>query len=150
VRFFPWVFVVFFVLVALRLEKRLPQLIWLARLRFKLQARLRTRPRTQVAAVMGAMTPLLPCGPLYFLIALSALSGSALRGAEFMLAFGLGTMPLLWLAQTQLGWLRRKLSPTGLLRFQTSLALVAAAVIGWRLRGTLGLGGPEIGEWLCR
>jgi uncharacterized protein len=149
VRFLPWVLVLFFVFVALRLDHRLPQLIWLARLRFKLQARLRTRPRVQVAAMMGAMTPLLPCGPLYFLIALAALTGSAVRGAEFMLAFGLGTLPLLWLAQSQLGWLRQKLSPRGLARFQTTLALITAVVIGWRLRGTLGLGGPEIGEWLC-
>lgn len=149
VRYFPWVLVAFFVLVAARLDHRLPRLMWLSRLQLRVQARLRGRPRTEVAAVMGALTPLLPCGPLYFLIALAAVSGSAARGAEFMLAFGLGTVPLLWLAQSQLGALRRRLSPARLARFQTALALVAAVVIGWRLRSTLGFAGPEIGNWIC-
>lgn len=149
VRYFPWLLVAFFLLVALRLDHRLPRLVWLSRWQLRVQARLRGRPRTQVAAAMGALTPLLPCGPLYFLVALAAMSGSALRGAEFMLAFGLGTVPLLWLAQTQFTALRRRLSPARLAQFQTALALVAAAVISWRLRGTLGFGGPEVGEWLC-
>jgi hypothetical protein len=149
VRYLPWVLVVFFIFVAARLDRRLPRLIWLSRLQLRVQARLRGRPRTQVAAVMGGLTPLLPCGPLYFLVALAALSGSALRGAEFMLAFGLGTVPLLWLAQSQFSALRRRMSPVNLARFQTGLALLTAVVISWRLRGTLGLGGPEVGEWLC-
>jgi uncharacterized protein len=149
IQYLPWVLVLFFVLVALRLDHRLPRLIWLSRLQLRVQARLRGRPRTQVAAAMGLMTPLLPCGPLYFLVALAALSGSALRGGEFMLAFGLGTVPLLWLAQSQFSALRRRLSPVNLARFQTGLALLAAVVISWRLRGTLGLGGPSVGEWLC-
>jgi uncharacterized protein len=103
----------------------------------------------QVAAVMGGLTPLLPCGPLYFLIALSAMTGSALRGAEFMLAFGVGTVPLLWLAQSQFGWIRRHLSPGALARFQTGLAVVAALVISWRLRATLGFEGPSVENFLC-
>jgi len=98
---------------------------------------------------MGGLTPLLPCGPLYFLIALSAMTGSALRGAEFMLAFGIGTVPLLWLAQSQFGWIRRHLSPLALARFQTGLAVVAALIISWRLRATLGFDGPSIENFLC-
>ena len=149
VRYLPWVLVVFFLMVAFRVDRRLPRLGWMSRVQLRIQARLRGRPRTQVAGIMGALTPLLPCGPLYFLIALAALSGSAARGAEFMLAFGLGTVPLLWLAQSQWSHLRRRLGPLVLQRFQTGLALTAAVVIGWRLRGTLGFAGPEIGQWLC-
>lgn len=149
VRWFPWVLVLFFVLVAFRMEKRFPRIGWLSRWIFRAQSALRGRPRVQVAAATGALTPLLPCGPLYFLVAIAALSGSAVRGAEFMLAFGLGTVPLLWLAQTQFGWVRRKLSPVALARFQTGLALVAAAVISWRLRATLGFEGPAIDNFLC-
>lgn len=148
-RVFPWLLVVFFVMVALRLDHRLPRLAWFSRMQLRVQARLRGKPRTLVAAVMGGLTPLLPCGPLYFLVALSAMSGSAARGAEFMLAFGLGTVPLLWLAQSRFTALRRRLSPVNLARFQTALALVAAVVISWRMRGTFGLGGPEVGQWLC-
>lgn len=148
-RILPWVLVVFFVLVALQLDRRLPRLALLSRLQFRLQARLRGRSRLSVAAVMGAATPLLPCGPLYFLVALAALSGSALRGVEFMLAFGLGTVPVLWLVQANAGWVRGKLGPTGLRRVQAGLALTAAVVISWRLRGTLGFNGPDAGGFLC-
>jgi sulfite exporter TauE/SafE len=94
--------------------------------------------------------PALPCGPLYFLISLALLSGSALRGVEFMLAFGLGTVPLLWLAQTQFAWVRQALPPIWLGRVRTALALTTAVVIGWRLRVTLGFEGPDPASLVCR
>jgi ribosomal protein uS17 len=107
------------------------------------------RPALSAAAALGFATPLLPCGPLYFIVALALISGSALRGAEFMLAFGLGTVPLLWLAQSQFHWVRQKLSPLWLGRLRLSLALTAALVIGWRLRGTLGFDGPDVNNLIC-
>jgi len=146
---FPWLMVVFFIAVATRLDNRLPRPGWLSRWTFRLQSKLRGKSRVQMAAGMGVLTPLLPCGPLYFLIALSAMSGSAVRGAEFMLAFGIGTVPLLWLAQTQLGWLRGKLKPQTLVRFQTGLAVVAALLITWRMRATLGFAGPSVENFIC-
>ncbi|HEY0943653.1 MAG TPA: sulfite exporter TauE/SafE family protein [Opitutaceae bacterium] len=149
VRLFPWVIVAYFVFVALRLGHRLPRLAFLSRVQLRLHGWLRGRSHVQIAAVMGAATPLLPCGPLYFLIALAALSGSALRGVEFMLAFGLGTVPLLWLVQANFGWVRTRLSPIGIARVQTVVAVIAAVVLTWRLRGTLGFAGPEIGNFLC-
>ncbi len=139
----PWVLVAFFVVVGLRLEKHLPRFAMLNRLQWRLQGALRGRSRLRVAAVMGAATPLLPCGPLYFLVAISAFSGSAVRGAEFMLAFGLGTAPLLWLVQANYGRLRLRLAPATLARVQSGLALATALVLGWRLSA----GG---GEFLCR
>jgi len=82
-------------------------------------------------------------------VTLALLSGSALRGVEFMLAFGLGTVPLLWLAQTQFQWVRTKFSPLWLGRVRLTLALSTAIVIGWRLRGTLGFAGPDPANFLC-
>mgnify|MGYP002789492185 CR=1 FL=1 len=148
-KYLPWVLVLFFVVVAARLDQRLPRLAWLGRIQVRLQGWLRGRSRVRVAAVMGAATPLLPCGPLYFLVALAALSGSALRGVEFMLAFGLGTVPVLWLVQANASWVRGRLTPTGLRRTQATLALVTAAVLTWRLRGTLGFEGPDASTFLC-
>lgn len=142
-RLLPWVLAVFFLTVAFRVDRWLPKPAFLGRLRLRLSSWLHGKPRIQVAAMMGLATPVLPCGPLYFLIALSALSGSAVRGAEFMLAFGLGTVPLLWIAQAGYGRLRMRLSPVWLTRFQTAVALVAALVIVWRLRG------PGGGDFLC-
>jgi sulfite exporter TauE/SafE len=148
-RWLPWVLVIFFVAVALRWDRHLPKVAALGRLTFKLQLWLRGRSRVEAAAAMGFATPLLPCGPLYFLAALALISGSAVRGAEFMLAFGLGTVPLLWLAQSQFHWVRRQLSPLWLNRMRTGMALTTAVIIGWRLRATLGFSGPDPMNFVC-
>ena len=148
-RWLPWALVLFFVLVALRFDRRLPRVAALTRLQCKISAALRGRSRLTAAALMGAATPLLPCGPLYFLVALSALAGSAARGSELMLAFGLGTLPLLWLAQANFGRLQARFSPATVARAQTVFAFAAALVLAWRLRGTLGFGGPDAGAFLC-
>lgn len=148
-RWLPWLLVLFFVALALRWDRFLPKITALTRLTWNLQAWTRGRSRISAAAAMGFATPLLPCGPLYFVVALALMAGSAVRGAELMLAFGLGTVPLLWLAQTQFHWVRRRLSPLWLNRTRVALALVTAALIGWRLRGTLGLPGPDPSHFIC-
>lgn len=148
-RWLPWVMVLFFVALALRLDRFLPKVTGLGRVTWRLQAWGRGRSRVEAAAALGLSTPLLPCGPLYFLLALALMSGSAMRGVEFMLAFGLGTVPLLWLAQTQFHWVRQKLSPLWLNRMRITLALTTAAIIGWRLRATLGFPGPDPLNFIC-
>jgi sulfite exporter TauE/SafE len=148
-RWLPWVLVLFFVALAFRWDRHLPKLLALTRLTWRLQTWLRGRSRVQTAAAMGLATPLLPCGPLYFLVGLALLSGSVLRGMEFMLAFGLGTVPLLWLAQSQFHWVRQQLSPLWLNRARLVLALTTAGIIGWRLRATLGFAGPDPASFVC-
>lgn len=154
VRYLPWLLVLFFIAVAVRFDQRLPRLPLLGRAYAWVAAHLRGtdgagRSRVRAAAALGLATPLLPCGPLYFLISLALLSGSAARGAETLLAFGLGTVPLLWFAQTNYHWLRVKLGPVWLARVQTALALAVATVLVWRLRGTLGFAGPDVNNFVC-
>lgn len=148
-RYLPWLLVLFFVAVALRFDQRLPRWPVLGRIYSRLATRLRGGSRLKAAAWLGLATPLLPCGPLYFLLSLALLSGSAVQGAETLLAFGLGTVPLLWLAQLNFHWLRARLGPVWLGRARTVLAVAVAAVIAWRLRGTLGLGGPGVNDFAC-
>lgn len=148
-RWLPWVLVLFFVALALRWDRYLPKIAALGRVTWKMQAWMRGRSRVEAAAALGFATPLLPCGPLYFIVSLALLSGSAVRGVEVMLAFGLGTVPLLWLAQSQFQWVRRRLSPMWLGRTRVVLALTTAVVIGWRLRGTLGFEGPDPAGFVC-
>jgi sulfite exporter TauE/SafE len=148
-RYLPWLLVLFFIAVAVRFDQRLPRLPLLGRAYGAVAARLRGGSRLRAAALLGFATPLLPCGPLYFLLSLALLSGSALKGAETLLAFGLGTVPLLWLAQANYHLIRVRLGPVWLSRIQTALALAVAAVLVWRLRGTLGLGGPGVGDFVC-
>jgi sulfite exporter TauE/SafE len=148
-RWLPWVLVVFFVALALRWDRYLPKVAALGRFTWKLQFWLRGRSRVEAAAALGLATPLLPCGPLYFILSLALLSGSPVRGIEVMFAFGLGTVPLLWLAQSQFHWVRQKLSPLWLGRVRGILALTTAVVIGWRLRATLGFPGPDPSSFVC-
>jgi len=148
-RWLPWLLVLFFVAVAVRFDQRLPRIPVLGRVYAAVAARLRGGSRLRSAAMLGLATPLLPCGPLYFLISLALLSGSAVRGAETLLAFGLGTVPLLWFAQANYHLIRVRLGPVRLARAQAVLALAVALVLAWRLRGTLGLGGPGVNDFVC-
>ena len=83
------------------------------------------------------LTPFLPCGPLYLVFGAALLAGSAAKGAEFTLAFGLGTVPLLWLAQQQFHRIRAMLTPLAMGRLRRGLALVTAVMLAWRLHGTI-------------
>jgi sulfite exporter TauE/SafE len=148
-RVLPWLMVAYFAFVALRLGSRLPRLALLARVQLRLRTWRQGRSGWQVAAVMGAATPLLPCGPLYFLVALASLAGSAAQGAELMLAFGLGTVPLLWAVQLNHGWLRSRLTPVGMTRLQQGIAVIALGVLLWRLRADFGLLGPSVNNFIC-
>ncbi len=46
---------------------------------------------------IGLLNGLLPCGPLYFAVIVSAGTGSMIESVLFMILFGLGTIPLLLL-----------------------------------------------------
>jgi sulfite exporter TauE/SafE len=57
------------------------------------------------------------------------LSGSALKGAEFALAFGVGTLPLLYVAQMQFFIWQKKISPLWIERLQRGMALVLGIIV---------------------
>jgi sulfite exporter TauE/SafE len=59
------------------------------------------------ALPLGMLWGWLPCGLVYSALTTALASGSALRGAEAMLAFGLGTLPNLLLAGLLLARFRR-------------------------------------------
>ena len=131
-RALPWMLVLFLVIFALRLDRWLPKPLWLSRWHGRILSRARNTPAPLLGAMLGAATPLLPCGPLYVLFTVSLLTGSAVRGATLALAFGLGTLPLLWLVQTGLARWQIHFSPARLRRAQSAVALVAAGIVAWR------------------
>jgi sulfite exporter TauE/SafE len=141
-RVLPWLLVLVFLAVALGLGKWLPKPLILTRPMAKLRLALVRVPVTARATMLGAATPLLPCGPLYLMLTLAMMNGSLARGAQFAAAFGLGTLPLLWLAQTQVHLLGPKYGSRASLWIQRALALSAALIMVWRLRGTF-TGEPE-------
>lgn len=74
---------------------------------------MRSRPPMARAAVTGLLTTLLPCGWLYTFVVTAGGTGSALDGAGVMIAFWLGTVPILLAlglgAQRLLGPVARRL-----------------------------------------
>jgi sulfite exporter TauE/SafE len=133
----PWVMVGVLLMMALGLDKKIPRPAILNR--FTARARFKACKLSAYggASAMGLLTPFLPCGPLYLVFGAALLAGSAAKGAEFTLAFGLGTVPLLWLAQHQFHRIRAKMTPLAMGRMRRGLALVTALVLAVRLHGTV-------------
>lgn len=129
----PWVLVLFFVVIGLGLESRIPKPRKVTQAFFRLSMRFRRLPGCVGSSVLGFATPMLPCGPLYLVFGVALMTGSALAGAEFLLAFALGTLPLLWIVHMQMGHIRRWLSSARLRLIQRSMALLFAAIIALRL-----------------
>jgi sulfite exporter TauE/SafE len=94
------------------------------------------------AFALGALWGWLPCGMVYSVLATALLSGSAADGAAVMLAFGLGTLPML----TGLGLLGARMRQT----MQRRPVRIACGllVLGF---GTLGLARAAAGvtpDWM--
>jgi sulfite exporter TauE/SafE len=82
--------------------------------------------------VVGLATPLLPCGVLYSALGVAALSGNALMGAVLMIAFGLGTVPLLAVAQLQWAKWSPLLGSRKARLLRVGIAVLFAAALAWR------------------
>ena len=134
-------------LLALGFERWLGGLPILGRTIHRVTARARSLPPNTRAAVLGCVTPLLPCGLLYAACAAAIASGGPLHGAASMAAFAFGSVPLLLVAQWNAGWLARRLGPARLRVVARSAMVLAAAMLLWRgvsdlsLRGEGGVGG---------
>ncbi len=132
----PWFLAGVLLIYGFGLERRLPRPLWLRRLTGGWRLRWSRAPARYGGLGLGLITPLLPCGPLYLMLGIALLSGSAWGGAETMLAFALGTLPLLWIGQHQFRHWHSRLPPHGLMFLRRGLALTAALVLMWRLRET--------------
>ena len=133
-KYFPWVLVAMLLLFAMGFDK------WFSGKRIaspKFMARLMLKSRSLPGEVstfaMGFLTPLLPCAPLYMVLWVALISGSPFFGAQIMLGFSLGTIPLLWLAQSQFLRNRDKWSSRTVQIVQRSVAVAAALILAARL-----------------
>lgn len=132
-RFLPWLIVIFFLSIALRVDKWIPKPAIASSSMLRLSHQIRGLPRPLSAMAMGLLTPLLPCAPLYAVFGLALMTQSPLRGAEFLLLFGLGTLPLLWIVQAAFNRWQGRFTPRLVSRIQRLLALLVACVLGARL-----------------
>ena len=90
----PWALVVALLLITFGLDKKIPRPAILNRFTARTRFRAGRFSSLGASSLMGLLTPLLPCGPLYVVFGVALLSGSPAKGAEFTLAFGLGQLAL--------------------------------------------------------
>lgn len=89
-------------------------------------------------ALFGMLTAFLPCGLVYAYLALAASSGAMWKGALTMIAFGLGTAPLMLVAGCGAHWLtaRRRqfvLRFAAICVIATGFLSVARGLAQWRV-----------------
>lgn len=86
---------------------------------------------------LGLLWGFLPCGMVYSVLSTALLTGSALRGAALMLAFGLGTLPNLMLAGMLVKQLR-DIVRNRWVRLSAGLLVLGFGVFGLSNAATLG------------
>jgi sulfite exporter TauE/SafE len=96
----------------------------------------------------GALWGWLPCGMVYSVLVTAMLSGSASGGASVMLAFGLGTLPML-AAIGMAGMRLRTLFQLRQVRLACGLLILGFGLLGlWRAAGGMSApGSPAHGMW---
>jgi hypothetical protein len=112
---------------AVHVLERAGTVVWRALTR--LGARLAPASTNARAVAVGLAWGWIPCGLVYGVLATALVSGSALRGAAVMAAFGLGTLPNLLAAGFAAGSLQRFVRAPRT-RLVTGLAVVLVGLIG--------------------
>jgi len=125
----PWILAVVLLFMAFGFRLNLPKPLFLRKWSARTRLKLCRIPVRRGAFALGLATPLLPCGPLYLMTGIALASGSALKGAEFMLAFSMGTIPLLWFAQHRFHVWRQHLGPATMDRVKRGICLVASLML---------------------
>jgi sulfite exporter TauE/SafE len=125
----PAAMVIFLIALALGLDRGFAAPAFLRSRHARWMQLTQNRSPAFAGALLGALSPLLPCGPLHALFGLALLSGHALRGAEIGLGFALGTIPLLWAAQMGYHRLSLRLGEARSIRLRRGLAGVAALAL---------------------
>ena len=119
----PFTLLAVFVALACGLDRRLsaPAFVsaWITRLRLNRN--------------LGWVTPLLPCGPLWLMLAAAVASGSALTGGTLLFCFAMGTVFLYAVFQSGMLRLQSMGSVLMMRRIQSGLLWSAAFVLAWRL-----------------
>ena len=149
----PWLpvlLVLFLLAIVFGLDKRLGAIPGIGKVMMKIRVKTLHFPPLLRAGVIGIATPLLPCGPLYAMLALALATGSPVRGVETMLAFGLGALPAIWAVQIGSSWVNRRLGDRGFLYAKRGLAAAAALSLMWHYPQLLGQAADPANPDSCR
>lgn len=138
---------VLIVLLGLRLLIRWNALQWIERLGARFWMRLRplvqfagTRAGLVKPLTMGLLWSLLPCGLIYSMLLLAAMSADPGRGALIMFAFGAGTLPAMFATSLLSARLQSKLSHPGV-RIASGLAMTVLGA--WMVFAAMTMGAAE-------
>lgn len=128
-RIVPLALVVAILLTLFRVDTKLARFSWMASMSRAVMKRALKTPQALRGLSLGLVTPLLPCGLLYSMIWVAAVSGSAINGGLIMSSFALGGAPAL--TASLFGWKRlsKHLSAGALFRWQRGIAWIAIAVL---------------------
>lgn len=133
----PWLMIPFLVLTAFPNLVKVPRLNFLTRPYYKAKFWAQNKPPGIAGGLLGIISPCLPCTPLYLIFGVSLLSGSALTGAKIALCFSLGTVPLLWAAQSSTHLLTKWIPGPWKNRLRSSFLIAVTVILAIRLQGTL-------------
>lgn len=137
----PWIMVAFLLLTAFPQIFKAPRLSFLTKPYYKAKYWASKKPSGVAGGLLGLFSPCLPCTPLYLIFGVSLLSGSPLSGARIALCFSIGTVPLLWLAQSSTHRITKWIPGPWRGKLRSAFLLVVTAMLVIRLQGTLPFAG---------
>ena len=133
----PWLMIPFLIVTAFPNIIKIPQLKFLTRPYYKAKFWAQGKPPGVAGGLLGIISPCLPCTPLYLIFGVCLLSGSALTGAQLALCFSLGTVPLLWAAQSSTHILTKWIPGPWKNRLRKTFLIAITIMLAIRLQGTL-------------
>ncbi|MFC4993267.1 sulfite exporter TauE/SafE family protein [Rubritalea tangerina] len=133
----PWLMIPFLLVTAFPNLIQVPKLKFLTLPYYKAKAWAQNKPPGVAGGLLGVISPCLPCTPLYLIFGVSLLSGSTLTGAKIALCFSLGTIPLLWAAQSSTRLLTKWIPGPWKNRLRSTFLVAVTVILAIRLQGTL-------------
>lgn len=133
----PWMMIPFLLVTAFPGLLKLPRLNFLARPYYKAKFWAQNKPAGVAGGLLGLISPCLPCTPLYLIFGVCLLSGSPVTGALLAFCFALGTVPLLWAAQSSTRLITRIIPAPWRNRLRSTFLVAVTVMLFIRLQGTL-------------
>lgn len=128
---FPYIFsLICIIFLAYIFEIRLPAPQWIQKTQ-SIFLRFLPKKGWKRFIVFGFFTPILPCAPLYLAFSATVATPTPLYSCLWMIAFGLGTVPLLFTAQTSLILLSKTFFAKHQKLFFKIVSIITLGFVGW-------------------